>query len=148
MITIRKRVLLACFVDCVGGRMHQPDEPLFVCRSSPFDGLDPHNFLRIVDLVKDTQIAHAETMHVLEVPLQLLDMPVHVGIQGNDINGIRYSCSCLQGVIGLPVEFDGVPMENDLMHFSDHPRRQRHLFYRLPCPDPPAGSAPSACCPP
>jgi hypothetical protein len=44
------------------GSMHQPDEPLFVCRSSPFDGLDPHNLLRIVDLVKDTQIAHAETM--------------------------------------------------------------------------------------
>jgi hypothetical protein len=42
--------------------------------------------LRIVDLVKDTQIAHAETMHVLEIPLQLLDMPVEVGIPGNDIN--------------------------------------------------------------
>lgn len=71
--------------------MHQPDEPLFVCRSSPFDGLDPHNLLRIVDLVKDTQIAHAETMHVLEVSLQPLDMPVHMGIPGNNINGVRYS---------------------------------------------------------
>jgi hypothetical protein len=47
--------------------------------------------LRIVDLVKDTQIAHAETMHVLEIPLQLLDMPVEVGIPGNDINSVRYS---------------------------------------------------------
>jgi hypothetical protein len=68
-----------------GSYTYQPDEPLLVCRSSPFDGLDPHNLLRIVDLVKDTQIAHAETMHVLEIPLQLLDMPVKVGIPGNDI---------------------------------------------------------------
>jgi hypothetical protein len=62
--------------------MHQPDEPLFVCRSFPFDGLNPHNLLRIVDLVKDMQIAHAETMHLLEVPLQLFDMPVQMGIPG------------------------------------------------------------------
>jgi len=101
--------------------MHQLDEPLFVCRSSPFDGLDQNNLLRIVDFVKDAQIAHAETMHVFEVPLQLLDMPVHVWIPGNDINGVRYSF--LQGIIGFPVGFDGVPMKNDLMHFSDHPRR-------------------------
>jgi len=119
---------------------------LFVCRASPFDSLDPHSLLRIVDLVKDTQIAHAKTMHMLEVPLQLLDMTVQVGIPGNDINGVRYPF--LQSIFRLPVEFDGVPMKKDLMHFSDHPRRQRRLFYRLPCPDLPAGSVPSACCPP
>ena len=38
-------------------------------------------------------------MHVLEIPLQLLDMGVQVGIPGNDINGIRYSF--LQGIISL-----------------------------------------------
>ena len=28
-------------------------------------------------------------MHVLEVPFQLLDMAIKVGILGNDINGVR-----------------------------------------------------------
>jgi hypothetical protein len=49
--------------------------------------------LRTVNLVKDVQIADAETM----------------------------------GVIGLPVEFDGVPMKNDLMHFSEK------SLYRVNC---------------
>jgi hypothetical protein len=36
-------------------------------------------------------------------------MPIQVWIPGNDINRIGYSF--LQGAIGLPVEFDGVPMK-------------------------------------
>ena len=71
----------------------------------------------------------------LRFPFQFLDMPVQVGIPGNDVKGVRYSF--LQGIIGLPVEFDGVPMKNNLMHFSDHPRRQRRLFCRLPTHDSP-----------
>jgi hypothetical protein len=77
----------------IAGSTHQSDEPLFVCRSSPFDGLDPHHLLRIVNLVKDMQIADAETIHVLEVPFQLLDMPVQVGISGNNIHDLCYSPS-------------------------------------------------------
>jgi hypothetical protein len=53
-------------------------------------------------------------------------MYVEVWIHGNDINRVRYSL--LQGVIGLPVEFDSAPVKDDLMHFSDHPMRQRPLF--------------------
>ena len=47
-------------------------------------------------------------------------MPVHVGIPGNAINGVRYSF--LQGVIGLPVKFDSVPMNNDCFVKSRHSR--------------------------
>jgi hypothetical protein len=75
--------------------------------------------------------------------IQLLDMAIQVGIPGDDINSVRDPF--LQGVISLPVEFDGVPMKKDLMHSLDHPRRQKRFFYRLPCPDQPAGSVPSAC---
>jgi hypothetical protein len=60
-------------------------------------------------------------MHVFEIPFQLLDMAIQAGIPGDDINGVRDPF--LQGVVSLPVEFDGVSMKKDFMHFSDHPRR-------------------------
>jgi hypothetical protein len=45
-------------------------------------------------------------------------MPVQVGIVGNYVNGVHYSFPFLQGAIGLPLAFDGVPMKNDLMHLG------------------------------
>jgi len=68
--------------------------------------------LLIIDLVKDTKIAHSETMHVLEITFQLIDMAIYVGISGNDINGIRDPF--LQVVVSLPVEFDGISMKKNL----------------------------------
>ncbi len=85
-------------------------------------------------------------MHVFEITFQLLDMAIQVGITGNDINGIRYPF--LQAVVSLPVEFGGVSMKKNLMHSSDHPKQQRHLFYQLPYPYLPDESVPSACHPP
>jgi len=35
------------------------------------------------------------------------------------MTSMAFATLFLQGVIGLPVEFDGVPMKNDLMHFSE-----------------------------
>jgi len=43
---------------------------------------------------------------VPEVPLQLLDIAIKVGICGNNINGVRDPF--LQDVVSLPLEFDGV----------------------------------------
>ena len=72
----KSSIFIKIAVLLLSGSMPQPDKSLFVCRSSPFDSLDPYNLLSIVNLEKDTQIAHTETMHVLEFPLQLLDMPI------------------------------------------------------------------------
>jgi len=64
----------------ISGCALQQGGTLFVCRSSAFDCFDPHDLLLIVDLVKNAQIAHAETMHMLEITLQFLDMIVAMGI--------------------------------------------------------------------